>query len=324
MNDQNDVANKENILILGEKNLIRVASLRGCYVSEKNTRFLQTDNDTIRSEWHQQGLIDPRAIRESMDQAFFSIDSKNVFTPEFTAELVAKKGEDWKDFYPDIYALAAAPHFINRLDEKYRTYLLAMKPLFEEFSTLLQHFLRQPLGDIQGAIASCISRLSAVGLTVSQVIFEHRLFVQDEGKQIKIEVARVFYQQYTNFRIFFLSKFNIGVHALVFHEVPLSTGVSVVMNTLGTNYTLWNEKNLMCFPTDHVMCPKIRVMSVKESKDFYSEQGTEGKMQLLQHATDPISKIYGLVPGNLIEITRDMDFLRMPSSQTIAYRYIIH
>lgn len=323
MNDQNDAANKENMLILGEKNLIRVAEIRGCYISDKNRGFLRSDNDTIRTEWHQCGLFDPRSIRESMDQVFFAVDSKNVYTNEFVAELVAKKGTDWKDFYPDIYTLAEATHFINRLDEKYRSYLFAMKPLFEELNTLLQHFLHQPLGEIQSAIAACLARFPAVGLSVSQIIFEHRLFVQDTGKQIKIEVARVFYQQYTNFRIFFLSKFNINVHALVFHEVPFSTGVSVVMNTLGNGYTSWNEKDLMCFPIDHILCPKFRVLTAQESRDIYNEQGTEGKMQLLQHTTDPISKIYGLVAGNLIEIVRDLDFLRLPSSEMVAYRFII-
>lgn len=314
---------EENILILGEKNLARVAEIRGAYISDAVRSFLQADTNTILAEWQRQGFTTDNSVRENISRAYFTVDSKHVFTPEFTRELAEKKGPDWKEFYPDVYALANATPFLHRLDEKYRPHVLSFKPLFEEFDSCLQEFMFRPTSLVQEKISSYIPRFTSLGMRVSFIQFEHRLSLQD-GKQIKAEEAKIFYQQYTNFRSFFLHRFNIPVHGLVFHNAPLATGVKTVMDTFSSNYTLWNENNLVCFPTDHILCPKIRIMDAQERKDFYEEQGTEGSKQLLQHSTDPISKIYRLVPGDLIEITRDLAFLKMPSEQSIAYRYIIN
>lgn len=314
---------EENILILGEKNLIRTARIRGAYISQAAERFLASDTNTILSEWQQRGLYTDNAIRETLNRVYFTVDSKNVFTPQFIEELVAKKGKDWKEFYPDIYSLVEAKPFVERIDEKFRPYLLAMPQLFEEFDKELQSFSNYPSPQVQNAITQCLPRFRALGLEVSFIQFEHRLCLQG-GKQIKAEEARVFFQQYTNFREFFLSQHRIPVHALVFHNAPFATGVKAVMNTFAGNFTLWTEDNLSCFPTDHILCPQIRILSPQERKDVYEEQGSDGSKQLLQHASDPLSKIYRLRPGDLVEVTRDLTFLKMPTEKMIAYRYIIN
>jgi len=294
---------------------MRVAHIRGSYVSKYAKEFLEADDEEILQSWREDWGTDDE-IRPHINMAYFAVDEKKTILPELRAELERVVGDDWEDFFPTFYSIVDNEELLSQLDDKFRIPLQQVAPLFEELDDALQRYLNKPYPEVELAIQPLID----LGVRFSCIYFESRIFLTG-GSQINRDMILPFVQQIINFQVYFQKQFDIKIHALALHNSVFTANMNIALKCFSYYYTLCHEDNFSCFPTDHILCPKIRVLSLEEKHNIYRQQGSTGDKQLLQKAKDPISVIYGLMPGDMIEITRELS-LGMPSSEAIAYRYI--
>lgn len=305
----------ESKIVLLSKNLMRTAHIRGAYVSAYAKEFLEADDEDILRSWREEWGDDDE-IRANVNRAYFEVDDKKTILPELRAEMVRVVGDDWEDFFPTFYSIVENEELLSQLDDKFRVPLQQIAPLFEEFDEALQKYLNTPYPEIEFVIQPLLD----LGVKFSCIYFESRIFLTG-GSQINKDMAHSFMQQIINFQRYFQKRFGIRIQALALHNSVFTANMNTSLKCFSCYYTLCHEDNFSCFPTDHILCPKMRVLSLEEKHTIYREQGTTGDKQLLQKMRDPISIVYGLVPGDMIEITRELS-LGMPSSQAIAYRYV--
>ena len=82
---------------------------------------------------------------------------------------------------------------------------------------------------------------------------------------------------------------------------------------------VFSEKELTFNITKHSLVPTHRLLSESEKQDVVKRYKTKPKHFPDLLCTDPVSKYYGFVPGNMIQITR-----KSPTAGTyVSYRVVV-
>ncbi|GAA5418715.1 hypothetical protein Stok01_00664 [Sulfurisphaera tokodaii] len=72
-------------------------------------------------------------------------------------------------------------------------------------------------------------------------------------------------------------------------------------------------------PSQHELVPKHEVLSIEEAYKILKELGIKPEQLPWIRASDPIAKLVGAKPGDIIKITRKSSL----SGEVVVYRYVI-
>lgn len=81
--------------------------------------------------------------------------------------------------------------------------------------------------------------------------------------------------------------------------------VQQIYNTMGYFITVFNIQQLLFNILEHVLVPEHRILSNDEKKELYKKYNIHENNQLPEISRfDPVSKVIGIRPGEVCEITR--------------------
>ncbi|EHP69536.1 MAG: DNA-directed RNA polymerase subunit H [Metallosphaera yellowstonensis] len=72
-------------------------------------------------------------------------------------------------------------------------------------------------------------------------------------------------------------------------------------------------------PRDHVLVPKHEVLPVEEAYKILKELGVGPEQLPWLKASDPVAKVIGAKPGDIVKITRHSPVV----GELVVYRYVV-
>lgn len=119
-------------------------------------------------------------------------------------------------------------------------------------------------------------------------------------------------------------------------NIMLITGMSVHQDTLkntkegGFNFEIYSETNMCVDRSQHVLNPKITVLSSEEKKAFFQETGLSGgKIARYEgwqinraETTEPILQHHQYPSGTLIKITRENNYTNQVAKESLYWRIV--
>ena len=106
---------------------------------------------------------------------------------------------------------------------------------------------------------------------------------------------------------------------LIYKNSITSFAKNFIMSDIDLHVQSFSEKELCFNITKHKLVPKHRKLSSSEKNEIRKQYRTPFRNYPLLMHIDPVSRYYGFLPGDLIEITRNSP----TAGIYVSYRYVV-